>query len=128
MTFKRFLMFLFIVVTTTACRDYREVHFWIINNTDEDVTVRYRVRTCMGMNSNCFPQNFSNTVEPNDSVMLQIQDQVTTDYDIEESFFDFGLYQGDNASEVNIWREKLVEKEIYEERIEFFVRVERDFF
>jgi hypothetical protein len=125
---KRFLILAVIMITAIGCRDYREVHFWIINNTDQDVTVRYRVRTCLGMNSNCFPQNFSNTVEPNDSVMLQIQDQVTTDYDIEESFFDFGLYQNDNASEVNIWRNNLVEKDIFEERIEFFVRVEKDFF
>lgn len=117
-----------ILITAIACRDYREVHFWIVNNTDDDINVRYRVRTCIGMNSNCFPQNFSDSVKTGDSLMLRIQDQVTTDYEIEESFFDFGLYKNDESSKIDIWRDKLVEKDIFEDHIEFYVRVEPYFF
>lgn len=128
MPLKKIITVAAILITAIACRDYREVHFWIVNNTDDDINVRYRVRTCIGMNSNCFPQNFSDSVKTGDSLMLRIQDQVTTDYEIEESFFDFGLYKNDEASKIDIWRDKLVEKDIFEDHIEFYVRVEPYFF
>lgn len=124
------LFFIIILVATTlvSCRDYREVNFWVINETAEEFTVRYRVRVCLGLNSNCFPQNLSQNVSAGDSVMLQIQDQITTDYDIEESFFGFELEQNGEISDVDIWKDKLVEKIIFDEHIEFYLRVDESFF
>ncbi|MCH8545627.1 MAG: hypothetical protein LAT54_02745 [Cryomorphaceae bacterium] len=125
---KTFLVLVFMASTLVACRDYREVNFWVINETAEDLTVRYRVRVCLGLNSNCFPQNLSQNVSAGDSIMLQIQDQITTDYDIEESFFGFELEQNEKISTVDIWKGKLVEKIIFEEHIEFYLRVDDTFF
>ena len=112
----------------SSCRDFREIRFHVVNKTAQDITVEYRVRSCLGVNTSCFPTTYKADIEPEESVKLNIQDHTTTDYDIEESFFSFIIEQDDKASTFNFWGSDKLKKDIYDDYIEYTLTVDASFF
>lgn len=113
---------------TNCKRDFREVDFYVINKTTRDIEVVYRVRVCLGNQTSCLPRTFEKTVTPNEEKKLFFQDNITTDFDIEEGFFNFEIKQNGNASTFNFWKSNKLEKIVEDDLITYRLYVDSEFF
>ncbi|MCC5916916.1 MAG: hypothetical protein JJU02_06260 [Cryomorphaceae bacterium] len=125
---RKIFLLLVISMTLSGCRDFREINFFVINTTSQEISVKYRVRSCLGVNTNCFPQTFNTNIAAGDEVRLNLQDHSTTDYEIEESFFEFEITRGSTKSTYKFWGTDKLKTEIFEEHIDHRLYVDEDFF
>jgi hypothetical protein len=128
-THTRLIYILMLPLFFTNCkRDFREVNFYVINKTTRDIEVEYRVRVCLGTQTSCLPRTFEKTLTANEEKKLYFQDNITTDFDIEEGFFYFEISQNGVVSSFNFWKSDKLEKNIEEDLITYRLYVDSEFF
>ncbi|TVQ78842.1 MAG: hypothetical protein EA358_04520 [Flavobacteriales bacterium] len=112
----------------SGCRDFREVDFFVHNNTNQNIVVIYRVRVCMGTQTSCLPRTFTDTIASGNEKLLYFQDNITTDFDIEEGFFNFEVEQNGVTSNYNFWKSEKLEKMVEDDKITYRLQVDASFF